>query len=78
VVAALRQVAGVTQAHACWGQPDIFAYIEVDDDRAMADTVLVTTHAIPGVRTTGTHLVAPVPSAATATSGTRGPEGRHG
>jgi hypothetical protein len=41
VVAALRQVAGVTQAHGCWGQPDIFAYIEVDDDRAMADTVLV-------------------------------------
>jgi hypothetical protein len=24
VVAALRQVAGVTQAHACWGQPDTF------------------------------------------------------
>jgi hypothetical protein len=23
LVAALRQVAGVTQAHACWGQPDI-------------------------------------------------------
>jgi hypothetical protein len=42
------------------GQPDIFAYIAVDDDRAMADTVLVTIHAIPGVRTTETHLVAPV------------------
>ena len=60
VVAALRQVAGVTQAHPCWGQPDIFAYIEVDDDRAMADTVLVAIHAIPGVRTTETQLVAPV------------------
>jgi hypothetical protein len=60
VVAALRQVAGVTQVRACWGQPDIFAYIQVDDDRAMADTVLVTIHAIPDVRTTETHLVAPV------------------
>jgi DNA-binding Lrp family transcriptional regulator len=60
VGAALRQAAGVTQSHACWGQPDIFAYIEVDDHRAMADTVLVTIHAIPGVRTTETHLVAPV------------------
>jgi DNA-binding Lrp family transcriptional regulator len=59
LVAALRQVAGVTQAHACWGQVDIFAYIEVDDDRAMADTVLETIHAIPDVRTTET-LVAPV------------------
>jgi uncharacterized protein with GYD domain len=53
-------VAGVTQAHACWGQPDIFAYVEVDDDSAMADTVLMTIHAIPRVRTTETHLVAPV------------------
>ena len=60
LVAALRQVAGVTQAHACWGQPDILAYIEVDDDGAMADTVLVTIHAIPGARTPKTHLVAPV------------------
>jgi DNA-binding Lrp family transcriptional regulator len=60
VVSALRQVAGVTQAHACWGQPDILAYIEVDDDGAMADTVLVMIQAIPGARTTKTHLVAPV------------------
>jgi hypothetical protein len=44
----------------------------------MSDTVLVTIHAIPGVRTTETHLVAPTWSAATPTSGTRGPEGRHG
>jgi DNA-binding Lrp family transcriptional regulator len=60
VVAALRKVAGVTQARTCSGQPDIFAYVEVDDDSAMADTVLVTIHAIPGVRTTETQLVAPV------------------
>ena len=60
VVAALRQVAGVTQVYACSGQPDIFAYAKVDDDNAMADTVLVTIHAIPGVGTTETHLVAPV------------------
>ena len=59
VVATLRQVAGVTQAHAC-GQPDIFTYIEGDDDRAMADTVLMTIQAISGVRTTETHLLAPV------------------
>lgn len=58
VVAALRQVAGVRQAHACWGQPDVFAFVEVGDDAAMVDTVLVTIQAIPGVRTTETHLVA--------------------
>jgi DNA-binding Lrp family transcriptional regulator len=60
VVAVLRRVAGVTQAHACWGQPDIFAYVEADDDSAMADMVLVTIHGIPGVRATDTHVVVPV------------------
>jgi hypothetical protein len=39
------------------GQPDIFAFVEVDDDAAMVDTVRVTIQAIPGVRTTETHLV---------------------
>jgi uncharacterized protein with GYD domain len=60
VVAALRQAADVSQAYACWGQPDILAYIEVDDDRAMADTVLVRIHAIPSIRTTETHRAAPM------------------
>jgi DNA-binding Lrp family transcriptional regulator len=60
VVAALRQVAGVMRAHAWRGQPGVVAYIGVDDDRAMADTVLATIHAIPGVRTTETHIKAPV------------------
>jgi DNA-binding Lrp family transcriptional regulator len=77
VVAALRQVAGVTQAHACWGQPDIFAHVDVDNDGAMADTVLVTIHAIPGVRTTETHLVAPVQKRVKADQRCSGPEGRH-
>jgi hypothetical protein len=29
VVAALRGIQGVKQAHACWGLPDIFAFVEV-------------------------------------------------
>lgn len=45
---------------ACWGQPDIFAVVELDDDKALAETVLTTFHAIPGIRTTETHLVPPV------------------
>jgi hypothetical protein len=76
VVAALRQVAGVTQAHACWGQPDIFTYIEVDDDRAMADTVLVTIHH-PGRPDDRNPPRGAGVSAATPTSGAQGPEGRH-
>jgi hypothetical protein len=32
VVAALRSMDAVKQAHACWGQPDIFAFVEVADE----------------------------------------------
>jgi DNA-binding Lrp family transcriptional regulator len=60
VVAALRAVEGVKQAHACWGQPDIFAFVEVADDRALVDAVLTTIQGVPGIRTTETHVVAPV------------------
>jgi DNA-binding Lrp family transcriptional regulator len=60
VVAALRALEMVKQAHACWGQPDIFAFVEVADDRALADTVLTTIQGLPGIRTTETHIVAPV------------------
>jgi hypothetical protein len=64
------------RAHASRGQPGVVAYIGVDDDRAMADTVLATIHAIPGVGTTETHIVAPVQSASNADRRCPGPEGR--
>jgi DNA-binding Lrp family transcriptional regulator len=60
VVAALRGVNGVKQAHACWGQPDIFAFVEVSDERALADTVLTTIQGIEGVNKTETHVTAPI------------------
>jgi DNA-binding Lrp family transcriptional regulator len=60
VVGALRTVEGVKQAHACWGQPDIFAFVEVEDDKVLVDTVLTTIQGLPGIRTTETHVVAPV------------------
>ena len=60
VVSALRGVAGVTQAHACWGQPDIFAFVEVADEKALSEMVPTTIQSIPGVRATETHVVAAV------------------
>src|SRR5262245_20839948 len=60
VVAALRAVEGVKQAHACWGQPDIFAFVEVGGDKALVDTLLAAIPCLPGIRTTETHVVAPV------------------
>lgn len=60
VIAAVRGVKGVTLAHLCWGQPDIFAFVEVANDRALGKTVLTMIQGIPGVRSTDTHIVAPL------------------
>jgi DNA-binding Lrp family transcriptional regulator len=53
----IRKIAGVKQAHACWGQPDIFAYCEMTDDSHLAEVVLDEIHSLEGVRSTETHLV---------------------
>jgi DNA-binding Lrp family transcriptional regulator len=60
VVSSLGEVKGVKQAHACWGQPDIFAFVEESDEKVLAETVLTEIQAIPGVRSTETHIVIPV------------------
>jgi DNA-binding Lrp family transcriptional regulator len=60
VVAALRSMDAVKQAHACWGQPDIFAFVEVADEPTLAEVVLTAIQGLPGIRTTETHIVAPV------------------
>ncbi|HXF57646.1 MAG TPA: Lrp/AsnC ligand binding domain-containing protein [Actinomycetota bacterium] len=59
VLEALRAVQGVRQAHACWGQPDVFSFVEAADERALADLVLTSIQGIPGVRATETHIVIP-------------------
>lgn len=60
VLETIRSLDGVRDAHACWGQPDIFAFFEVPDDHELADVVLGTIHNLPGVRSTETHLVVEV------------------
>jgi len=60
VVSALRGTQGVKQAHSCWGKPDIFAYVEVESDSALAETVLTQIQGIAGVRDTETHIVVPL------------------
>lgn len=59
VLKALRAASGVRQAHICWGVPDIFAFVEVADDKALSDLVLQRIQGIPGIRSTETHLVLP-------------------
>lgn len=60
VVSTLREMPAVKQAHSCWGKPDIFAYVEVDSDSALAQTVLTHIQGILGVRDTETHIVVPL------------------
>ena len=58
VLAQLRQIPGVEQAHACFGQPDIFGLINAEDEKALADVIMNTVHTISGVEETDTHIVA--------------------
>ena len=58
VLRLLRELPNIEQAHACFGQPDIFALINAEDDRALADLIMTKIHSIPGVEETDTHIVA--------------------
>lgn len=58
VLQAMRKVPGVEQAHACFGQPDIFGLINAADERALAEIIMSQVHTIPGVEETDTHIVA--------------------
>lgn len=50
----LRQIEGVKSADACWGRPDIFAFV---DTTALAQTVMDKIQQIDGVESTDTHIV---------------------
>jgi DNA-binding Lrp family transcriptional regulator len=58
VLQSVKRLAGVEQAHSCFGQPDIFVFISVNDERALSDVVITKIHQIEGVEETDTHIVA--------------------
>lgn len=57
VARVVGKIAGVKSAHTCWGQPDIFAFVEATDERALANLVLAKIQAVDGVVETDTHIV---------------------
>ena len=57
VLNTLKALPGVEQAHACFGQPDIFGLINAPDDRTLSDLIMAKIHTIPGVEETDTHIV---------------------
>ncbi len=57
VVRALSEIKEIKTIDPCWGKPDIFAVVEVQDQDALTQLVLTKIHAIEGVAQTDTHLV---------------------
>jgi DNA-binding Lrp family transcriptional regulator len=58
VVESLRKISGIEQVHPCFGQPDIFSFVSVGDERALSEVVITKIHTIEGVEETDTHIVA--------------------
>lgn len=57
VLQSITKVQGVKSAHVVWGRPDIVAFVEADDLRALGGLVLSKIQAIAGVETTDTRIV---------------------
>jgi len=57
VLTALRQIDAVQVAHACWGRPDIYALVEVRNERALRNLVIEKVQSIAGIESTDTHIV---------------------
>ena len=57
VVSAVSQLPGVQRADACWGLPDVFAYVETPDERSFNQLVIERIQKLEGVERTETHVV---------------------
>jgi len=56
VAHALTELAGVRMAHACWGVPDVIAYVEVGSQRELDTLVMERIQRMDGVERTDTHI----------------------
>ena len=57
VLETLKALSGVEQAHACFGQPDIFGLVNAPDDRALSNLIMANIDTSAGVEETDTHIV---------------------
>lgn len=57
VVDAVGEMEGVRHADACWGLPDVFAYIDTADEKTLNRLVMDTIQRLDGVERTETHIV---------------------
>ena len=57
IVRELAEVPEVATIHACWGRPDIIAYVKVADLKELRELVLQRFQKVEGVEVTDTHIV---------------------
>jgi DNA-binding Lrp family transcriptional regulator len=57
VVSSVSQFEGVRHADACWGLPDVFAYVETRDEKSLNTLVMDRIQKLEGVDRTETHIV---------------------
>ena len=57
IVWELGEVPEVAVVHACWGQPDVIAYVKVTDLKKLQDLILQRFHRVEGIESTDTHIV---------------------
>lgn len=57
VVSQAKRVKGIKSVHTCWGRPDVFAFVQAANQKALAESVLDEIQAIDGVESTDTHIV---------------------
>jgi len=56
VAQSLLEMDGVKSAHACWGVPDVIAYVEVPGQRELDDLIMERIQKMDGVERTDTHI----------------------
>jgi DNA-binding Lrp family transcriptional regulator len=56
VAHALSKLSGVSMSHACWGVPDVIAFVEVGSQRELDQLVMDQIQKMNGVERTDTHI----------------------
>lgn len=57
VARTVSRLHGVRSAHACWGRPDVIAFVQAQNARALGQLVLRRIHRVRGVEATDTRIV---------------------
>lgn len=57
IIRDMAEVPQVKSVHACWGRPDVIAFIEVRDEIELREAVLGRIQNLEGVADTDTHIV---------------------